>query len=62
MTAWTAIVIPVFIAAKCALDFIGLEYSPKHQCMTDQQFTIFLMVMIFFSASIDIKNFFKSRS
>jgi len=57
MSAWTAIIIPAFIIAKCSLDFIGLEFSPKHQCSTDQQFFAIAIVFIAFGLIVDITNF-----
>jgi len=62
MSAWTAIVIPIFIIAKCSLDIVGMEYASKYQCMTDHQFIVLLMISVFFSSSVDLRNFFKSRN
>jgi hypothetical protein len=50
----TGLIILVGIMAKCCIDFIGLEYSPKHQCLTDSQFYGILAVCIVLAFMYDV--------
>jgi len=56
MTAWTAIVVPLFFIAKCSSDFLVLEYGSKFQVGDDQSF--FTMALLYCSISliIDLGN------
>jgi len=61
MTAWTAIVIPLFMIAKCSLDFIGMEYGSKYQAWTDSSFGGVATCMILMSLGVDMLNLWRRR-
>lgn len=60
-TAWTAIVVPMCIIAKCAIDFIGMEYGSDHQCVDDVSFFIVQCGVTAFAVMVDTRNWFGSR-
>jgi len=56
MTAWCAIVVPLFIIAKCSINFLVLEYGSKFQVMTDDHFTYCFALLIVIAVIIDALN------
>ncbi|KKN99047.1 hypothetical protein LCGC14_0142920 [marine sediment metagenome] len=56
MTAWTAIVIPLLVVAKCSMDIVGLEYGDKLQMMSDDRFSIMASIVLGIAITIDSIN------
>lgn len=56
MTAWFAIVMPICLMAKCAIDLMGLEYGSKYQPITDEQFVFCCIFWCGLSLLVDFAN------
>jgi len=61
MTVWTAIVAPICLMAKCALDFMGLEYGSRYQAVTDDQFLFGCVVFCGCAVIADLVNFSRNK-
>jgi hypothetical protein len=61
MTAWTAVVVPLMIVAKCAVDFIGMEYGSQHQPLTDNDFLYASIFVSSFASIVDTVNFWRKK-
>ena len=60
MTAWTAMVIPMWILAKCGIDFIVLEYGNKFQLISDDNFWFLYIPIVGFAFFVDIVNCYRT--
>lgn len=56
MSIWIAIVLPICLMAKCAIDFMGLEYGSHYQPVTDDQFVFMSTVFCGLSIGVDLAN------